>query len=605
MGIKFGAKQEGQFIKEIAQLLPGISLAGDAGGSTIDRSAGIWNLFYRDRKGKLDMNNEVDRYFKEFLDNGGRTGISTLSRKDEYEGSMETLMKRTTYGDWNLARRGMKGLVDQIEKANEGIENATRFAVYMVRRRNGASVAEAIFDAKEASVNFNMKGSGAWGNAYLRTFYLYSNPALQSLRMVGTWYASDPTATTGALIRHGARVGARRLTGAAALTFAASLALAWACAGWGGDDDDESAWYGLSDWQRYNYVNIPIPGGGRKFLTWSIPQEMRPVWALAQISFDHMTGRITGERAAKSALVQLNNYSPVTLVDGGVRHEPTDSYAKTFIKAWTPTIAEDVLDAYLWKEDFLGRRIGYRTENNEYSPEWQRVDDNTPKWLVELSRGWNNLTGGRNNRRSGWVNEAFNPSAIWFIAEQQGGGFYDIIKKFAVCADMVLSGEADEIELRDTPFASALMVDAGTDQSRQRVVNDRYWMLRGEYETAKHEIQLIRREQREGSRSPEEIAKDISAMYEDGSFTNWEVFNSYEKDYKRLRKYADAAEESGDKAALKHWNSLIFDMKRIVLKDIEKRDALRSGEDATGLNAELEAMKSDFRTKVESWKQGD
>ena len=59
---------------------------------------------------------------------------------------------------------------------------------------------------KECSVNFNMKGSGAWGNATLRKYILYANPALQSLRMMCTWYGASNGRTL-ALLSGGVALG--------------------------------------------------------------------------------------------------------------------------------------------------------------------------------------------------------------------------------------------------------------------------------------------------------------------------------------------------------------------------------------------------------------
>lgn len=50
---------------------------------------------------------------------------------------------------------------ERFDEYNRAVENCARFAAFMTSREMGRSIDRSIYDAKEISVNFNKKGSGA------------------------------------------------------------------------------------------------------------------------------------------------------------------------------------------------------------------------------------------------------------------------------------------------------------------------------------------------------------------------------------------------------------------------------------------------------------
>jgi len=52
-------------------------------------------------------------------------------------------------------------LSERLDEYNRAVENCARFAAYLTSREMGRTVERSIYDAKEISVNFNKKGSGA------------------------------------------------------------------------------------------------------------------------------------------------------------------------------------------------------------------------------------------------------------------------------------------------------------------------------------------------------------------------------------------------------------------------------------------------------------
>ena len=331
-------KHGGAFLKKMAgnllSVLPGIRKG------RFDK--GIFRLMYRYEHGMLDMNDPTERMFREFCDNGGITGISSLTNSEEFDRQMNRTVREVMSRRLYLPKEAIRAFFAGVEFVNRGVENATRFAAYMTMRSRGENVLNSVFEAKNASVNFNMKGSGAWGNLWMRRNIVFTNAALQALRMLGEWYGASRKRFFGVM-------GGMVVSG-----YLNALLCDLLFGGGDGDDDDdkrygEDDWYRLSEWNRYNFLNIGNPFG-HGYLHWSISQEFRPAWALGQIVYDLQRGRLGAADAAKKMAEQVNNLTPVAFVAGGSRD--ADDALDGFIKGWTPTLAADFLDAYHWNKGY-------------------------------------------------------------------------------------------------------------------------------------------------------------------------------------------------------------------------------------------------------------
>ncbi|WP_315396529.1 LPD38 domain-containing protein [Hoylesella nanceiensis] len=503
--IKYGWGAGKDFASNLTKVMP---VSGLQEGNPF----GIYNLIGKYNKGTLDKTNDIERMFDEFVRKGGMTGISSITRAEEFEKQMEKSVKRIKRGKLDVPQQLWEDLADGIEFMNKGIENATRFAAYMTSRKMGKNVTDSIFDAKECSVNFNMKGSGAWGNLWMRRYILYANPALQSLRMLGTWYEASP----------------KRFMGVFSTVLTASILtamLGYAC---GGDDGDDNDWYKLNEFNRYNYISVKAGNG---FAHWSLPQEMRPVWALGQIVFDWSNGRVSAPIAINSMATQLNNLSPMAFFSGGSDND--DSFWKTAVKAWTPTVAADFMDAYAWNENFLGKNITYRNDWNKEAPEWRKAGKDTPKWAVNLSRAWNKATGGADNRKSWWDSPALNPSAVYYIMSSQFGGMGTLATKLSRAFEQWQDPE-QEVEARNIPFVSKFWVTVGDDYSKNRVLNEEFKSIWNEWKLTDYEIKHNESDLEKGLITDEEYANLEADKKYLANKIRYEALEDLMKDYNTL-----------------------------------------------------------------------
>lgn len=521
-------KHGGAFLKKMAgnllSVLPGIRKG------RFDK--GIFRLMYRYEHGMLDMNDPTERMFREFCDNGGITGISSLTNSEEFDRQMNRTVREVMSRRLYLPKEAIRAFFAGVEFVNRGVENATRFAAYMTMRSRGENVLNSVFEAKNASVNFNMKGSGAWGNLWMRRNIVFTNAALQALRMLGEWYGASRKRFFGVM-------GGMVVSG-----YLNALLCDLLFGGGDGDDDDdkrygEDDWYRLSEWNRYNFLNIGNPFG-HGYLHWSISQEFRPAWALGQIVYDLQRGRLGAADAAKKMAEQVNNLTPVAFVAGGSRD--ADDALDGFIKGWTPTLAADFLDAYHWNKDFLGHPITNQHDWNVHDPEWQRASKDTPKFAVELSRRWNNLTGGRDNRRSDWDSKYLNPSALCYLAAQQTGGVGTLAKKLVKMVEQ-LSSDDEKLELRNIPFMSKFYVETGDDRSKARELNERFMKLWSEFEAIDRELRKNDRDYDEGKMSEEEVSRIEQLLKADGSYALWQRGDRFKSEYEYLRGLAREGDE--------------------------------------------------------------
>lgn len=279
---KYGAKYTAmfdRFVKDNLSLM-------DVKGARAGHYHGIYDLYHRYNKGTLDMNIKKERYFAEFMKHGGETGYSQMWSIDDYKKQIRhTLNSSTGIGK---TRSVGDAILDGIEFANKGIENVCRFAAYMASRENGMSVLESIADAKEASVNFNRKGSGAMGNDLARALFMFLNPSIQGFVQHTKLIKQYPKRM---LPICGAAIG---------IGFLMPILAATVSGGGDGDDDD---YFNINPFVRRNNVIINV--GDNKYIKIDLPQEMRTWYGLGEIAYSAMTGHMGHENTAVAMMAQL------------------------------------------------------------------------------------------------------------------------------------------------------------------------------------------------------------------------------------------------------------------------------------------------------------
>jgi N12 class adenine-specific DNA methylase len=110
------------------------------------------------RRGTLDMNDEIEKMFYQFMMNGGETGFSRMADIDEHKKEIKKMLKAANEKiPAHVVRECMATWIGEVGR---GIEMRARFAAFVTSRNAGRTIDRSIWDAKEISVNFNKKGAG-------------------------------------------------------------------------------------------------------------------------------------------------------------------------------------------------------------------------------------------------------------------------------------------------------------------------------------------------------------------------------------------------------------------------------------------------------------
>ena len=531
-------------------------------------AAGIYTLYNKYKSGTLDNNNEMERYFAEFMQNGGETGYTqSLSIKD-YQSRIQSALGDKGFVKWS--KNAGHAVADFVEMANRGVENTCRFAAYMTSRQHGKSVLQAIVDAKEASTNFNLHGAGGFGNAWLRKSIIFINPAVQSIVQYCQLTAKHPKAMLSML---GGTIGL-------------GAAMAFACASMvapGGGDPDSNYW-DLSDYVRHNY--IVIPSGNGNWTRIALPPEIRAVYGLGVIAMEAALGRMNHSSIPSAIGDQLMQFSPVAFLDPRNffnRSDSDHSVGKTLIKAFTPTLASPIADAYIWDEDFMGRQITGKNDFNDDKPEFQRASYDTLPLLISFSRWLNNISGG-NDYKKGWIN--INPSAAGYVASQYIGGPLQFVTKIGKTVAMITY--EDLRDMRNVPFLSRFMTSTDNDYGRNQVSNAEFKYWSAIADDVRTQIRGFEKEIESGdTKNLDDYKRLVSSkeyeMYQMIDYMDW---------LKDIRELNQKRKEETTQDAQKQVTLEIYEVRRKMAECLNKAEEMGVYLDMSQLNLELANAKT-------------
>ena len=541
--IKKGPKYMAKWMKNMGMLFPFLGRLGK-------NHVNMFRLMKKYEKGTLDMSNPTERMFHEFTSGGGITGITAMQDVEAYANAFanDVDLKNASWVKRNSVKL-WSGFWGGIEWMNNSVENAARFATYVTSREEGESILDAVTEAKENSVNFNVRGSGAWGNAYARKYIGFANAALQGARVNNEWWNTSKGKTIMVY----------------SLFAAMGVINALICSAlYDGDDDDdedvkdkegaEREWYGLSEFNRYNYLNIPGAKGG--WFRYSIPHEFRAPFTIGQLIVDMQKGKISTQKALTVVATLPQNYSPISVIEGGTDFGDMEDILWGFGKSVAPTVVvKDMLDV-AHNKDFLGRRIHGRSEFNKDLPEWQRATDRTLPYAVDASKFMNELFGGAYNRRSGGESILNNP-AVWdYMISQRLGAAAGFVRKFVgtVSAASISAYEnaydtevegwknLDELDYRDIPFVKVVWTPNMMDKTFSAMTLNDFYDMKNLWEATDNEL---RRNINTKELSLDYSLGRIAEMEQDGDLLKSFRFTPYAERDNQLMKEIKEAEEEG------------------------------------------------------------
>ncbi len=365
---------------------------------------GYLGMFRRYKDGRLDANNQKERWFKEFMDNGGETGFVSLKKYEDIIKEYENLVKTgNKEGDRWLMKKLKEGGAF-IELVNEVVENVARYSTYCVSRKRGRSIGKSIYDAKEVSSNFNRHGSGdaikslkteydgktdtafrkpvGWFNSWMKNHTMFYNAGVQGANLFAKNLYNNTKTTAIAF---------------GAMPFGLSLAVAlfnlWRI---GREDEKKrngvkNPYAELPEWKRRN--NICIYWGGGKFKTIPMGIELRAFYGLGDIAAGYVVDEslksdvqigwdIIGQMAQLvPASDFLGHHSP----SSGIKELGEDALLSA-----TPTIAKPGFEL-AFNRDWTGRPTYRDKDYLDKAPRWKRAYDSTNDVYMTINK-WANKT---------------------------------------------------------------------------------------------------------------------------------------------------------------------------------------------------------------------
>lgn len=365
---------------------------------------GYLGMFRRYKEGRLDANNQKERWFKEFMDNGGETGFVSLKKYEDIIKEYENLVKTgNKEGDrWLMKKLREGGAL--VELANEVVENVARYSTYCVSRKRGRSIGKSIYDAKEVSSNFNRHGSGdaikslkteydgktntafrksvGWFNSYMKNQTMFYNAGVQGANL----FAKN--------IKHAPKTAAIAF---GAMPFGLNIAVALLNQLLISQEDEKkrngvkNPYAELPEWKRRN--NLCIYWGGGNFKTIPIGIELRAFYGLGDIAAGYMV-----DESLKSdtpigfdVIGQMAQLVPASDFLG--HHSPSSGIKESLedvALSLTPTVAKPELEL-AFNRNWTGRPIYRDKDYLDRAPRWKSAYDNTNDVYMTINK-WANKT---------------------------------------------------------------------------------------------------------------------------------------------------------------------------------------------------------------------
>ena len=491
-------------------------------------------LLVKYKNGRLDRNNDLERYFDEFIRNGGETGFTQLNTVEDYKRNIKRFIKEAE-GKSSITQKAWNGLWNSVEFLNRSAEDTTRFMVYMTSRQMGRDVAHSIYDAKEITVNFNKKGSGGLGASVMNFSYIFFNAAIQSVANFGKLMAKHPAKTTMALTL---------FSSAGFLVPMMNLAIQALLSG----DDDDNGYWDLPEWVRRNNLVLYVPWSENGYMTLPLPHEMRPFYSMGEIAYSVLAGKENIEDGLSKAATGFSSMLPIDLTGNG----------GNVAVSLTPTIGQPFAQI-IANKDYFGKPIYRKHTWNEMDPEWTKAYKSTAPWLVDGTRWLNEITGG-NNVDAGTIN--INPALIEHLYESYFGGVGKTLNKTQKTLEMLWNEDLQE--WRNVPVISSFYQTAD-ERTTGSQINREYSKAVDEMEDVQHSLSGYKNQVRMGNI---EYAEKIDELI------NSEVFKRYAlvKGYHNAIQKASKALKLIDPTQREEVETMIMNLKVEMLDKLKGLD---------------------------------
>ena len=462
---------------------------GDTGG---------FGLFAKYRNGTLDTSDRVQKYFKEFMENGGETGwVQIMNMKDwtdRYKMHIEGERKKTQ----KVGRGFYDAIFKNLENVNEIAENLARFATYCASRDSNRSIIRSVYDAKEVSTNFNRHGSGnavysfkngemgtgktarkniyGFTAAWFRNGSMFFNAGIQSTNLLIKNFKNNKAGTIG-------YIASAPFISGIAMALLNNFIISYE------DEKDRKGvkdpYAELPDYIRRNNLCVYIGGG--EFVTIPLAIEERAFYGLG----DFAAGMTFSKNISSQKMPNLTENKDIDkylnpFMDAvGCMSQlvPVADYlgnssfgkhpAQETIKAVAPSPTAPFLE-WVYNSDWKGAPIQRDDKYDENQPSWMLAYRGTPEWLINMNKkanAWSNdvAAGNEDMKGNDFLDAVTNPSALHHFYGSYLGGAATFVERVG---GLVKNGK--DTETKDIPFIRSLLYTPSEQSSLQRTKSKWY-----------------------------------------------------------------------------------------------------------------------------------
>ena len=534
-----------------------------------------FGLFSKYRNGTLDTSDKIQRYFKEFMENGGETGWVQIKSMKDLTSEYKLHVKTEKNGKARVSKNVFDFIFKNLENANEVAENLARFATYCASRDAGRSTVRSAYDAKEVSVNFNRHGSGnaiysfkngemsnaktARKNVYgfwaswFRNSSMFFNAGVQSTNLLIKNFKNNKAGTIGYIM-------AGPMMSGMAMALINNMLIA------SEDEKDRKGVkdpYGeLPDYIRRN--NLCIYVGGGEFITIPLAIEERAFYGLGDLAAGlTFSKNISGQKnPALDAVGCMSQLVPVADYLGNASFGKNPG--EETIKAIAPSATSPIFE-WFFNSDWKGAPIHRENKFDENQPSWMLAYKGTPEWLININKkanAWSNdvAPGNENMKGNDFLDAATDPSLLQHLYSSYLGGAATFMERVG---ELVKKGK--DTETKDIPFVRSLFYTPSEQTSLQRTKSKWYNYLD---ETEK---MIANAKRLKSKKVPlDELVKNYGDYYKFKQSKGAEKMNVIETATKEMKKWKELRNKSNDAESINFANQNIDYIMMRAVNELDK-----------------------------------
>ena len=534
-----------------------------------------FGLFSKYRNGTLDTSDKIQRYFKEFMENGGETGWVQIKNMKDLTAEYKLHVKTEKNGKARVSKNVFDFIFKNLENANEVAENLARFATYCASRDAGRSTVRSAYDAKEVSVNFNRHGSGnaiysfkngemsnaktARKNVYgfwaswFRNSSMFFNAGVQSTNLLIKNFKNNKAGTIGYIM-------AGPMMSGMAMALINNMLIA------SEDEKDRKGVkdpYGeLPDYIRRN--NLCIYVGGGEFITIPLAIEERAFYGLGDLAAGlTFSKNISGQKnPALDAVGCMSQLVPVADYLGNASFGKNPG--EETIKAIAPSAVSPIFE-WFFNSDWKGAPIHRENKFDENQPSWMLAYKGTPEWLININKkanAWSNdvAPGNENMKGNDFLDAATDPSLLQHLYSSYLGGAATFMERVG---GLVKKG--NDTETKDIPFVRSLFYTPSEQTSLQRTKSKWYNYL-DETEKARSNVKRLKSK----NVPVDELVRNYGDYFKFKQSKDAEKINVIEAADKQMREWKKLRNKSGDTESINFANQNIDNIMMRAVDELDK-----------------------------------